>query len=180
MRARLDNDGIRLTGVTGDIDVRSANGGVTVRGSGDGTLALRSDNGNVTGTDLRASVVDAHSDNGNVSLAFHDAPTAVEATGDNGPVTVDRARRRYHLRRHHQQPGRVDRGPDPHRSELVPAHHRQEQQRRRARHLRVALTDAGWGCPHPHDAGSHHGRLPSPSVRSTGERTRRIPREEQP
>ena len=88
VRARLDNDGIRLTGVTGDIDVRSANGGVTVSGSGDGTLTLRSDNGNVTGTDLRAAVVDAHSDNGNVSLAFREAPTAVEATGDNGPVTV--------------------------------------------------------------------------------------------
>jgi hypothetical protein len=88
VRARLENDGIRLTGVTGDIDVRSANGGVTVRGSGDGTVTMRSDNGNVTGTDLRAAVVDAHSDNGDVSLSFRKAPRTVEATGDNGSVTV--------------------------------------------------------------------------------------------
>jgi hypothetical protein len=86
--ARLDNDGIRLTGVTGDIDVRSSNGGITVRGSGDGTVLMRSDNGNVTGTDLRAAVVEGHSDNGEVSLGFVDAPRAVEATSDNGDVTV--------------------------------------------------------------------------------------------
>ena len=88
VRARLDNDGIRLTGTTGDIDVRSANGGITVRGSGDGTVLAHSDNGNVTGTDLRAGVVEAHSDNGEVSLGFLDAPRAVEATSDNGDVTV--------------------------------------------------------------------------------------------
>ncbi len=88
VRARLDNDGLRLSGVTGDIDVRSSNGGVTVRGSGEGTVLMRSDNGNVTGTDLRAGVVEAGSSNGEVSLGFVDAPRAVEATSDNGDVTV--------------------------------------------------------------------------------------------
>ena len=79
---------------------------------------------------------------------------------------------------------RVDRGTHPHRPGLVASDHGEERQRRRAGHLRLA-TDrrgpaTGWGCPHPHDAGSHHGRRPVPSVRSTRERTRRIPREEQP
>jgi hypothetical protein len=88
VRARLDNDGIRLSGMTGDVDLRTSNGGITVRGSGEGTVSMRSDNGSVTGSDLRAAVVDAHSDNGAVSLSFADAPRAVEATGDNGDITV--------------------------------------------------------------------------------------------
>lgn len=89
VKARLDNDGARLTGVAGDLDVRSENGGITVRGSGRGIVRLRSDNGSVSGTDLRAVEVDAHSDNGRVELSFLEPPTTVEATSSNGDVTVE-------------------------------------------------------------------------------------------
>jgi hypothetical protein len=86
--ARSENDSIRLTGVEGDIDARSNNGPVVVRGSGEGRLRLATDNGTVDGTDLRAAEVDADTDNGSVTLVFARPPTAVEATSDNGDVTV--------------------------------------------------------------------------------------------
>jgi hypothetical protein len=89
VKARLDNDGARLTGVHGNLDVRSDNGRVEVRGSGEGVAVLRSSNGSVVGTDLRATEVDAHSDNGRVELTFLDPPSTVEATSDNGDVTVE-------------------------------------------------------------------------------------------
>ncbi len=91
VRARLDNDGARATGVHGGLDIRSDNGRVEVRGGGDagGVVVLRSSNGNVVATDLRAGEVDAHSDNGRVELTFLDPPGAVEATSSNGDVTVE-------------------------------------------------------------------------------------------
>ena len=139
----------------------------------------------MTGTDLRAAVVEAHSDNGDVSLGFDDAPRAVEATSDNGDVTVtvpDDATT-YDVTTSSSNgstaaPIRTDPGSSrritaksSNGDVLVtygsPADRRDPSRR-------------GWGSPHPHDAGSHHGRCPSPSVRSTRERTRRSPREEQP
>ena len=89
VKARLDNDGARLTGVTGDLDIGTENGGVTVRGSGTGVVRLRSDNGSVVATGPRAAEVDAHSDNGRVELSFTEPPTTVEATSDNGDVSVE-------------------------------------------------------------------------------------------
>ena len=89
VKARLDNDGARATGVHGDLDLRSDNGRIEVRGSGEGTVVLRSSNGNVVATDLRAAEVDAHSDNGRVELSFVEPPTTVEATSSNGEVTVE-------------------------------------------------------------------------------------------
>jgi hypothetical protein len=89
VRARLDNDGARVTGVRGDLDLRSDNGRVEVRGSGDGVVVLRSSNGSVLATDLRAAEVDAHSDNGRVELSFLEPPTTVEGTSSNGDVTVE-------------------------------------------------------------------------------------------
>jgi len=88
IRARLDNDDIRLSGVDGDLDLHTDNGSVTIRGSGAGTLALSSDNGDVTALDLRARDVDADSDNGEVSLSFARTPSTVKATSDNGDVNV--------------------------------------------------------------------------------------------
>jgi hypothetical protein len=89
VKARLDNDGARATGVRGDLDLRSDNGRIEVRGSGEGAVVLRSSNGNVVATDLRAAEVDAHSDNGRVQLSFLEPPTTVEGTSSNGDVTVE-------------------------------------------------------------------------------------------
>ncbi len=88
VRARIDQDGIRLTGVEGDIDVHSDNGSVNITGSGPGPLMIGSDNGRVTAVDLRSAEVDARSDNGDVTLAFRRNPRAVRATSDNGSVAV--------------------------------------------------------------------------------------------
>ena len=88
VRARSDNGDIRLTAMVGDLDLRSDNGSVSVRGSGPGLVRLGTDNGSVDATDLRAATVAATSDNGAVSLAFARSPVAVEATSDNGAVTV--------------------------------------------------------------------------------------------
>lgn len=88
VRARLDNDDIRLRGVSGDVDVRTENGSITVSGSGAGAMTLSSDNGSVTGTDLRASSVSARTSNGGVALGFARAPSIVDASSDNGDVTV--------------------------------------------------------------------------------------------
>jgi hypothetical protein len=89
VKARLENDGARATGTRGDLDLRSDNGRIEVRGSGDGVVVLRSSNGNVVGTDLRAADVDAHSDNGRVELTFVEPPSKVEGTSSNGDVTVE-------------------------------------------------------------------------------------------
>lgn len=89
VRARIDNDGARVTGVRGDLDLRSDNGRIEVRGSGEGAVVLRSSNGNVVATDLRAADLDAHSDNGRVELSFLEPPTTVEGTSSNGDVTVE-------------------------------------------------------------------------------------------
>ncbi len=88
VRARLDQDGTRLTGVEGDIDVHTDNGSVTITGSGPGPLLISSDNGRVTAVDLRSTEVDARSDNGDVTLAFRRSPRSVRATSDNGSVAV--------------------------------------------------------------------------------------------
>jgi hypothetical protein len=89
VRARSDDDDIRLNGVEGDVDARTGNGSVTVRGSGAGRLVLGSDNGGVTAVDVRAAQLDAHSDNGDVVVSFRRPPSTVVATSDNGDVQVE-------------------------------------------------------------------------------------------
>ena len=89
VRARLENNGIRLTGVEGDVDLGTDNGSIRLQGSGRGTVVLSSDNGSVTGTDLRASDVTARTGNGDIALSFERSPFLVEARSDNGGVDVE-------------------------------------------------------------------------------------------
>jgi DUF4097 and DUF4098 domain-containing protein YvlB len=86
--ARTSNDDIRLSGVDGSIDARTDNGRVQVRGSGTAPLRLGTDNGSVVATELRSASVVADSDNGSVELSFVRPPEQVQATTDNGEVTV--------------------------------------------------------------------------------------------
>lgn len=81
------NGSILVTSLEGDLDASSANGRVAAT-QVTGDVRLRSSNGRVEGTGLSSDRADASSSNGRVSLAFAEAPRAVEATTSNGRVEI--------------------------------------------------------------------------------------------
>jgi hypothetical protein len=87
VRVRASGAGIRVSNVTGDIDLSSSGGAVRVEGSS-GALRLHSSGGGVSGIGLHSTVVDASSSGGGVELEFLSEPTNVRATSSGGGVTV--------------------------------------------------------------------------------------------
>jgi hypothetical protein len=87
VRVRDSGGGVRVSNVTGDLDLRSSGGGVRVEGA-TGTLFLRSSGGGITAIGLQSTVVDASSSGGGVGLEFLREPVNVSATSSGGGVTV--------------------------------------------------------------------------------------------
>ena len=87
VRVRAGGGGVRVSNVTGDLDLRSSGGGVRVEGA-TGTLFLRSSGGGITAIGLQSTVVDASSSGGGVGLEFLREPVNVSATSSGGGVTV--------------------------------------------------------------------------------------------
>lgn len=82
--------GIDASGLTGNLDLTTVNGDVTVEESG-GThavVALTTRNGSVRGSGLRAARLGATTVNGDVVLACADAPGSVDADTTNGSVRL--------------------------------------------------------------------------------------------
>ncbi|MFJ9693470.1 hypothetical protein [Kitasatospora sp. NPDC101183] len=69
VRVRTENGGVRLVGLSGEVDATTENGGIEARG--------------MTGSKARM-----HADNGGVKADFAAAPAEVEATVGNGGVAV--------------------------------------------------------------------------------------------
>jgi hypothetical protein len=84
---RADNDDVRVSGVTGVLDLHSGNGSVRADDVG-GSLTMSSDNGSIRGTGVVADTVDARTDNGDVAIEMRVAPRMLNARSDNGDVEV--------------------------------------------------------------------------------------------
>jgi hypothetical protein len=84
---RSSGGSVRISGVTGDLDLSASGGGVHVTGSS-GTLRLRSSGGGVDATGIEGGTVNASSSGGGVRLEFSRPPEAVVASSSGGGVTV--------------------------------------------------------------------------------------------
>jgi DUF4097 and DUF4098 domain-containing protein YvlB len=84
---RSDNDGVRVTGVRGRVELHSDNGSVRVTDVV-GDAVLTSDNGGIHAFGLTSEHVSASSDNGSIELELVAPPMSVEASSDNGDVVV--------------------------------------------------------------------------------------------
>jgi len=87
LRADSGNGDLRVSGITGELDLRTSNGAI----SSDGVpaqLRLQTGNGAITATGLHASVVDARTSNGTVQLSFLQAPRQVTARSSNGDISI--------------------------------------------------------------------------------------------
>ena len=82
-----ENGRIAASGLTGRVTLTTTNGAVETDGTV-GQVDLQSTNGNIRVTDAVSKSVVASTTNGSVTLAFVDAPEAVEAGSTNGQITV--------------------------------------------------------------------------------------------
>ena len=82
-----DNDGIRVTGIDGRVELHSDNGTIWATDI-TGDVDLSADNGSIRATGLTSDSVRATSDNGNIEIQMLVAPQTVRATSDNGNVEV--------------------------------------------------------------------------------------------
>jgi hypothetical protein len=82
-----DNDGIRVTGIDGRVELHSDNGSIRATDI-TGDVDLSADNGSIQATGLTSDTVRATSDNGSIELELLVAPQLVNATSDNGDVEV--------------------------------------------------------------------------------------------
>jgi len=87
LQAHSGNGDLRVSGITGDLDLRTSNGAVSTDGAPT-QLRLQTSNGAITATGLHASAVDARTSNGAVRLSFVEAPHQVTARSSNGDITV--------------------------------------------------------------------------------------------
>jgi Putative adhesin len=87
VKVRASEAGVRVSNVSGALDVSSSGGGVRVEGA-HGALRLRSSGGGVTGFALESRTADASSSDGGVRLEFLDEPQTVTASSSGGGVTV--------------------------------------------------------------------------------------------
>jgi len=78
---------VRVTGVTGSIDLRSDSGDITLQG-GSGMARLRSDDGVIRASGLRATDVEASSDSGRIAIDLAVVPRRVVARSNDGNVQV--------------------------------------------------------------------------------------------
>lgn len=87
VRVSGDNDGISVGSIDGTVELHSDNGSIRATDlSGNATLS--SDNGSVRATGLTGDVVTADADNGSVNIQMVEAPRTLQATSDNGDVTI--------------------------------------------------------------------------------------------
>jgi hypothetical protein len=84
---RSDNDGVRVSGVRGRVELHNDNGSVRVNDVV-GDVVLTSDNGGIHAFGLSSEHVIAQSDNGDIELELVTPPLSVEADSDNGGVVV--------------------------------------------------------------------------------------------
>jgi hypothetical protein len=85
--AHGDNDGVRVTGVKGHVDVQSNNGSIRVADLS-GQVELSADNGRIDATGLTSSSVSARSANGGIELELLSPPQLVDVSTDNGNIVV--------------------------------------------------------------------------------------------
>jgi hypothetical protein len=84
---RADNDGIRVSGIEGAVELHSDNGSIDVSDIV-GDVVLSSDNGSIRGSLLTAETLRADADNGDIRVELAVAPRSVEMSSDNGNVVV--------------------------------------------------------------------------------------------
>jgi len=82
-----ENGRIGASGLTGRVTLSTTNGQVETTGTV-GRLDLRTTNGDIRVADATSKTVSASTTNGSVTLAFRDAPEAVDAGSTNGSITV--------------------------------------------------------------------------------------------
>ena len=70
-----------------DVEVQTSNGKVVIDGLA-GDAAIETDNGAIEGERLATVEIRARTDNGRILLDFDQSPTMVDATTDNGAITV--------------------------------------------------------------------------------------------
>jgi hypothetical protein len=87
LQAHSGNGDVRVSGITGDLDLRTSNGAISSDGA-PAQLRLRTSNGAITATGLHASAVDARTSNGTVRLSFVEAPRQVTARSSNGDISI--------------------------------------------------------------------------------------------
>ncbi|HEX8860745.1 MAG TPA: DUF4097 family beta strand repeat-containing protein [Actinomycetes bacterium] len=78
---------IRVSGISGAMDLRSDSGAITLQGGG-GTARLASNDGAIRASGLAATTVDASSDSGRIALDLTLVPQRVAATSRDGSVRV--------------------------------------------------------------------------------------------
>jgi hypothetical protein len=82
-----DNDGIRVTGIDGRVELHTDNGSIRVTDI-TGDVQLSADNGSIDGVGLNSAAVQADSDNGSIELELRQAPQTVDVSSDNGDILV--------------------------------------------------------------------------------------------
>ncbi len=87
VRADTDNGRLRVSGVTGAVDLDADNGAVEVADLG-GNLTVNGDNTSITASRLTSESVVAATDNGSITIELLEPPTSVEARSSNGSIDV--------------------------------------------------------------------------------------------
>jgi hypothetical protein len=82
-----DDGRVEVVDVRGALAVDDDNGSIDIRGA-DGPLRATTDNGSIDATGVRSATVFADSDNGSVEIVMATPPQQLEASTDNGSVTV--------------------------------------------------------------------------------------------
>ena len=82
-----DNDGIRVTGIDGRVELHSDNGSIRATDI-NGDVEFSADNGSIEGVGLNSSAVQADSNNGSIDLGLRQPPRTVSLSSDNGDILV--------------------------------------------------------------------------------------------
>ncbi len=82
-----DNDRVEVVDMRGALTIDNDNGSIDIRRA-DGPLRATTDNGSIDATGIRSATVFADSDNGSVEITMATPPLQLEASTDNGNVTV--------------------------------------------------------------------------------------------
>jgi hypothetical protein len=82
-----DNDGIRVTGIDGRVELHSDNGSIRLTDI-NGDVELSADNGSIEAVGLTSNSVQADSDNGDIELELRQPPQTLDLSSDNGDIVV--------------------------------------------------------------------------------------------
>jgi hypothetical protein len=82
----LDGD-IRVSGITGTMDLRSDSGGINLQG-GSGSVRLHNNDGAIRATGLAATTVDASSDSGSIRIDLTVIPQRLTARSNDGAIRL--------------------------------------------------------------------------------------------